>query len=92
MDRKHRGDLDLEVKIQDLELECEMYKKNNKMFKDHISELQNTIDRLTTMNKSHKTLNGQLRIRLTRIEQEVKDLRAKVRDDAELIKDLYEYP
>ena len=27
MDREHRGDLDLEVKIKDLELECEMYKK-----------------------------------------------------------------
>ena len=56
MDRKHRGDLDLEVKIHDLELECEMYKKNNQMYKDHISQLQNTIDRLTTMNKSHKTI------------------------------------
>jgi len=92
MDREHRGDLDLEVKIKDLELECEMYKKNNKMFKEHNAELQNTIDRLTTMNKSHKTLNGQLRIRLTRLEKEVKDLRAKVKDDEELIKDLYEYP
>ena len=92
MDREHRGDLDLEVKIKDLALECEMYKKNNQMFKDHIAELQNTIDRLTTMNKSHKTINGQLRVRLTRLEQEVKDLRAKVKDDEELIKDLYEYP
>ena len=92
MDREHRGDLDLEVKIKDLELECEMYKKNNDMYKQHIEELNNTIDRLTTMNKSHKTLNGQLRVRLNRSEQEVKDLRAKVKDDAELIKDLYEYP
>ena len=92
MDKEHRGDLDLEVKIKDLEMECEIYKKNNKMFKDHNAELQNTIDRLTTMNKSHKTINGQLRTRLTRLEQEVKDLRAKVKDDAELIKDLYEYP
>ena len=92
MDREHRGDLDLEVKIHDLELECEMYKKNNQMYKDHNAELQNTIDRLTTMNKSHKTLNGQLRVRLTRLEQEVKDLRAKVKEDEELIKDLYEYP
>ena len=66
-------------------------KKNNQMFKDHIA-FQNTIDRLTTMNKSHKTINGQLRVRLTRLEQEVKDLRAKVKDDEELIKDLYEYP
>jgi uncharacterized protein (UPF0335 family) len=62
------------------------------MFKEHNAELQNTIDRLTTMNKSHKTINGQLRVRLTRLEQEVKDLRAKVKDDEELIKDLYEYP
>ena len=92
MDREHRGDLDLEVKIKDLEMLCEIYKKNNQMFKDHIAELQNTIDRLTTMNKSHKTINGQLRVRLTRLEQEVKDLRAKVKDDEELIKDLYEYP
>ena len=92
MDRKHRGDLDLEVKIQDLEMECEIYKKNNTMYKDHIATLDNTIERLTTMNKSHKTINGQLRVRLTRLEQEVKDLRAKVKDDEELIKDLYEYP
>jgi len=92
MDREHRGDLDLEVKIQDVEFECKVLNKNNKMFKEHNAELQNTIDRLTTMNKSHKTINGQLRTRLTRLEQEVKDLRAKVKDDAELIKDLYEYP
>ena len=92
MDREHRGDLDLEVKIQDLEFECKVLNKNNEIFKEHNAQLQNTIDRLTTMNKSHKTLNGQLRIRLTRLEQEVKDLRAKVKDDEELIKDLYEYP
>jgi len=92
MDRKHRGDLDLEVKIKDLEFECKVLNKNNEIFKEHNAQLQNTIDRLTTMNKSHKTINGQLRTRLTRLEQEVKDLRAKVKDDAELIKDLYEYP
>ena len=92
MDREHRGDLDLEVKIKDLEIACKVLNKNNKMFKEHNAELQNTIDRLTTMNKSHKTINGQLRVRLTRLEQEVKDLRAKVKDDEELIKDLYEYP
>ena len=92
MNREHRGDLDLEVKIKDLEFECKVLNKNNKMFKEHNAELQNTIDRLTTMNKSHKTINGQLRVRLTRLEQEVKDLRAKVKDDEELIKDLYEYP
>ena len=91
MDREHRGDLDLEVKIHDLELECEMYKKNNQMYKDHISQLQNTIDRLTTMNKSHKTINGQLRVRLTRLEEENKKLRDKVADDQELIKDLYDF-
>ena len=92
MDREHRGDLDLEVKIKDLEFECILLKKNNKIFKEHNEQLQNTIDRLTTMNKSHKTINGQLRVRLTRLEQEVKNLRAKVKDDEELIKDLYEYP
>ena len=42
MDREHRGDLDLEVKIKDLEMLCEIYKKNNQMFKDHIAELQIT--------------------------------------------------
>ena len=91
MDREHRGDLDLEVKIKDLEMLCEIYKKNNQMFKDHIAELQNTIDRLTTMNKSHKTINGQLRVRLTRLEEENKKLRDKVADDRELIKDLYDF-
>ena len=92
MDREHRGDLDLEVKIKDLEMECEIYKKNNTMYKDHIAQLDNTVERLTPMNKTHKTINGQLRVRITRLEQEVKDLRAKVKDDEELIKDLYEYP
>ena len=92
MDREHRGDLDLEVKIKDLEFECKVLNKNNEIFKEHNAQLINTIDRLTTMNKSHKTINGQLRVRLNRLEQEVRDLRAKVKDDEELIKDLYEYP
>ena len=91
MDREHRGDLDLKVKIQDLEFECKVLNKNNKMFKEHNAELQNTIDRLTTMNKSHKTINGQLRVRLTRLEEENKKLRDKVADDRELIKDLYDF-
>ena len=92
MDREHRGDLDLEVKIKDLEFECKVLNKNNEIFKEHNAQLINTIDRLTTMNKSHKTINGQLRVRLNRLEKEVRDLRAKVKDDEELIKDLYEYP
>ncbi len=92
MDREHRGNLDLEVKIKDLEFECKALNKNNEIFKEHNAQLINTIDRLTTMNKSHKTINGQLRVRLNRLEKEVRDLRAKVKDDEELIKDLYEYP
>ena len=40
MDREHRGDLDLEVKIKDLELEAELYKKNIKMYQEHISRIE----------------------------------------------------
>jgi hypothetical protein len=57
------------------------------MFKDHNAELQNTIDRLTTMNKSHKTINGRLRTRLTRLEQEFKDhhtINGKLRSELEI--------
>ena len=43
------------------------------------------------MNKSHKTINGQLRVRITRLEEENKKLRDKVADDRELIKDLYDF-
>ena len=85
MDREHRGDLDLEVKIKDLEIECEMYKKNNQMYKEHIS-------RIEAINESHKKINGQLRTRISRLETEVKELRQKVEDDKELIQSLYDYP
>ena len=42
MDREHRGDLDLEVKIQDLEMECEIYKKNNTIV-NHLLVLVRTV-------------------------------------------------
>ena len=74
------------------DIEIKALEKHNTMLKEHLKDQENTIERLTMMNKSHKTINGQLRVRLTRLEQEVKDLRAKVKDDEELIKDLYEYP
>mgnify|MGYP001250599347 CR=1 FL=1 len=73
------------------DIEIKALEKNNKMLKEHLQDQQNTIDRLQTMNKSHKTINGQLRVRLTRLEEENKKLRDKVADDRELIKDLYDF-
>lgn len=91
MERKFRGELDLEVKIADLEMEVKMLTKNNKMLKEHLEQQSNTIERLQMIDKSHKTINGQLRTRLNRLEEENKKLRDKVSDDAELIKDLYDF-
>ena len=73
------------------DIEIKALQKHNKMLKEHLKDQQNTIDRLQTMNKSHKTINGQLRVRLTRLEEENKKLRDKVADDRELIKDLYDF-
>lgn len=91
MERKFRGELDLEVKIADLEMEVKMLTKNNKMLKEHLEQQSNTIERLQMIDKSHKTINGQLRTRLNRLEEENKKLRDKVADDSELIKDLYDF-
>lgn len=73
------------------DIEIRALQKHNEQLKEHLKDQQNTIDRLQTMNKSHKTINGQLRVRLTRLEEENKKLRDKVADDRELIKDLYDF-
>ena len=66
--------------------------KHNEQLKEHLKDQQNTIDRLETINKSHKTINGQLRTRISRLEEENKKLKDKVEDDKELIQSLYDYP
>ena len=73
------------------DIEIKALEKHNKMLKEHLKDQENTIERLTMMNKSHKTINGQLRVRLNRLEEENKKLRDKVADDRELIKDLYDF-
>ena len=107
MDREHRGDLDLEVKIKELELLCNEQKKTitrileQKQSDDKIKERHNLqearmyqdhITRIEAINESHKKINGQLRTRISRLETEVKELRQKVEDDKELIQSLYDYP
>jgi len=73
------------------DIEVKALEKHNTMLKEHLKDQENTIERLTMMNKSHKTINGQLRVRLNRLEEENKKLRDKVADDQELIKDLYDF-
>lgn len=73
------------------DIEIKALEKHNTMLKEHLKDQENTIERLTMMNKSHKTINGQLRVRLNRLEEENKKLRDKVADDRELIKDLYDF-
>lgn len=73
------------------DIEVKALEKHNTMLKEHLKDQENTIERLTMMNKSHKTINGQLRVRLNRLEEENKKLRDKVADDRELIKDLYDF-
>ena len=74
------------------EIEIRALQKHNEQLKKHLKDQQNTIDRLETINKSHKTINGQLRTRISRLEEENKKLKDKVEDDKELIQSLYDYP
>ena len=92
MHREHRGDLDLEMKIEDLEIQVRALEKNNKMLKDHIDSLINDNDRFRSIDKAHKNINGKLRLRLDRLEEENKKLTDEVKDNKELIQDLYDYP
>ena len=92
MNREHRGDLDLEMQIKDLEIQVKALEKNNKMLKDHIDSLINDNDRFRSIDKAHKNINGKLRLRLARFEEENKKLTDEVKDNKELIQDLYDYP
>ena len=74
------------------DIEIRALQKHNEKLKEHLKDQQNTIDRLETINKSHKTINGQLRTRISRLEEENKKLKDKVEDDKELIQSLYDYP
>ena len=74
------------------DIEIKALQKHNEQLKKHLKDQQNTIDRLETINKSHKTINGQLRTRISRLEEENKKLKDKVEDDKELIQSLYDYP
>ena len=74
------------------DIEIRGLQKHNEQLKEHLKDQQNTIDRLETINKSHKTINGQLRTRISRLEEENKKLKDKVEDDKELIQSLYDYP
>ena len=92
MNREHRGDLDLEMQIKDLEIQVKALEKNNTMLKDHIDSLINDNDRFRSIDKAHKNINGKLRLRLARFEEENKKLTDEVKDNKELIQDLYDYP
>ncbi len=74
------------------DIEIRALQQHNEQLKEHLKDQQNTIDRLETINKSHKTINGQLRTRISRLEEENKKLKDKVEDDKELIQSLYDYP
>ena len=80
--------------MSDIEIRAfnHILQKHNEQLKEHLKDQQNTIDRLETINKSHKTINGQLRTRISRLEEENKKLKDKVEDDKELIQSLYDYP
>jgi predicted RNase H-like nuclease (RuvC/YqgF family) len=90
--KEFRGMNDLEMKIQDLEIQVKALEKNNKMLKDHIDSLINDNDRFRSIDKAHKSINGKLRLRLARFEEENKKLTDEVKDNKELIQDLYDYP
>ena len=79
-------------KFKDLELQVKALEKNNKMLKDHIDALINDNDRFRSIDKAHKSINGKLRLRLARFEEENKKLTDEVKDNKELVQDLYDYP
>lgn len=90
--KEFRGMNDLEMKIKDLEIQVRALEKNNKMLKEHIDSLINDNDRFRSIDKAHKNINGKLRLRLARFEEENKKLTDEVKDNKELIQDLYDYP
>jgi predicted RNase H-like nuclease (RuvC/YqgF family) len=90
--KEFRGMNDLEMQIKDLEMQVKALEKNNKMLKDHIDSLINDNDRFRSIDKAHKSINGKLRLRLARFEEENKKLTDEVKDNKELIQDLYDYP
>lgn len=83
---------DLEMKIKDLEIQVRALEKNNALLKEHIDALINDNDRFRSIDKAHKNINGKLRLRLARFEEENKKLTDEVKDNKELIQDLYDYP
>lgn len=83
---------DLEMKIKDLEIQVRALEKNNALLKEHIDGLINDNDRFRSIDKAHKNINGKLRLRLARFEEENKKLTDEVKDNKELIQDLYDYP
>ena len=83
---------DLEMKIEDLEIQVRALEKNNALLKEHIDGLINDNDRFRSIDKAHKNINGKLRLRLARFEEENKKLTDEVKDNKELIQDLYDYP
>ena len=90
--KEFRGMNDLEMIIKDLKLEVIVLEKNNKMLKEHIDALVNDNDRFRSIDKAHKSINGKLRLRLSRLEEENKQLKDTNEDNKEIIKDLYDYP
>jgi regulator of replication initiation timing len=90
--KEFRGMNDLEMQIKDLEMQVKALEKNNKMLKDHIDGLINDNDRFRMIDKAHKSINGKLRLRLARLEEENKKLTDEVKDSKELVQDLYDYP
>lgn len=83
---------DLEMKIQDQALELKVLNKNVVMYKEHMKELETKITQLMAIDEAHKNINGLLRVRLNRMEEENKKLREEIKDNKKLIEDLYDYP
>ena len=54
------------MKIKDLEIEVRALEKNNTNVKEHMTELINDNDRLRSIDKAHKSINGKLRLRLSK--------------------------
>ena len=79
-----------ETKIKDLDLEVRVLRKNNTMYKEHMTELEGKITRLMAVDEAHKNINGKLRLRLARLEEENKKLTVEVKDKKELVQDLYD--
>lgn len=83
--KEFRGDMDLEMKINDLTLENKVLVRNHKMHLEHLRDLEHANTRLRAIEDAHKNINGKLRIRIKRLEEAIKE-------KDELIRDLYQYP